>query len=355
MADLAELGFDSLFAEQFSLLPEHDNLLPARVCADSGDLFELVGCPARHGVLAGRLRYQAAGQQRPTTGDWVTVERDSEPAVITHVLERKTALVRRAAGSDRRAQIVAANVDVYFIVTSANLEFNPRRIERYLTAIWDSGAQPVLVLNKIDLLSDPAALVSQAEQVCGGAPVLPVSALTGQGMAALSAHLRAGQTFGFVGSSGVGKSSLINALCGRDIQTTARIGVDDKGDHTTTRRELVALPGRGVLVDTPGMRELGILLAGTGLDQTFSDVVQVAAGCRYRDCRHQGEPGCAVALAVDDGELSAERVASYLKLQREAAAAEARQSPQLAANTKRRWKAIHKRRRAYGKLRGGSD
>src|SRR5215218_5341995 len=254
---------------------------------------------------------------------------------------RRTAMVRRAADTDATAQMIAANVDVFCLVTSANRDFNPRRIERYLTAVWESGANPVVVLNKVDLVDDLAALTEDISAVALGVPTVEVSALTGVGIEALREHAGRGVTVGLVGSSGVGKSSLINRLVGRDVQHVSDIREDDaRGRHTTTRRELVLLPGGGVLIDTPGMRELGLLEDDGGIDATFADIAQIALACRFNDCLHESEPGCAVQAALSARTLDVSRLQSYRKLQRE-----------IAASERRRWRTIHKELRAREKAK----
>ena len=344
---LQELGYGPFFSGQMELLDDGVELAPARVVADSGGLVHLGGCGAELGELPGGL------DERPTTGDWVAVELvdGGERAVVRHVLERRTVLRRRSAGQTGRAQVVAANVDRFFVVTSANRDLNPRRIERYLAAVWDGGATPVVVLNKIDLVDDPSELLATIESVAPGVDVVGPSAEPGEGPDGLRAHLAPGRTVGFVGSSGVGKSSLINRLRGEGAGASATQDIrdDGKGRHTTTRRELVVLPDGGVLIDTPGMREFGVVSDAGGLDTVFEEVARWAESCRFRDCEHEGEPGCAVQGAVDAGKLSAERVASYGKLRREAAAAEARRDPVLGANVKRKWKSITKQMRGFSK------
>ena len=259
-------------------------------------------------------------------------------------------MIRRAADTDGTPQVVAANVDVICIVTSANRDLNPRRIERYLTAVWESGATPVVVLNKVDLVADVAPLIDTIASVAMAVPIVQVSAFTGVGIDALRAQVGRGRTVGLVGSSGVGKSSLINRLVGRDVQLVSDIREDDaRGRHTTTRRELVLLPGGGVLVDTPGMRELGLTEDGGGVDTAFAYVAELARDCRFNDCLHETEPGCAVQSALVSGALDADRLRSYRKLQRETAAAERRRDPVLAENERRRWKTIHKEMRAFSK------
>lgn len=339
------LGYTHYFSVQFDLLPNPNELTPARVSATSHGLYQLVGGWTGLAELSGKLRERLRPLERPTTGDWVAVTPGAERATIRHVLDRRTLLKRRAAFSEGTPQAIAANVDVFFIVTSANLELNPRRLERYLTAVWDSGADPVLVLNKVDLISDAEPLCDTLNGVAAGAPVVRVSAVSGAGMTYLLSHFPPESTVSFIGSSGVGKSTLANRLLGQPLQATQAVGAGAKGRHTTTQRELIVVPGRGALIDTPGMREFGVLEDEGGLDVAFADIARVAERCRFRNCQHEGEPACAVIEAAETGEIAAPRLASYHKLKREIAAAQRRLDPVLAANTKRRWKAIAKANR----------
>lgn len=356
MYSLNQLGFSEFFSQQLASL-DTPGLVPARVSATSQSRFQLLGCSAPFGELSGRLRHELQGAERPTTGDWVAVEEhltdgQVERAVIQAVLPRRTQLLRRAVRGGG-AQVVAANVDVFFIVTSANQDFSPRRLERYVTAVWDSGARPVIVLNKLDLTESPADFIAEIEAATPGADVLAMSALSGAGLEQLQALLQPGLSFGFVGSSGVGKSSLVNCLQGQATQATLDLRDDGTGRHTTTRRELIPLPGGSVLIDTPGMREFGVVATEDSLDTTFSDIAELAAQCRFHDCTHTTEPGCAVSLAAEAGTLGAERLAAYRKLQREAAAFERRSDPAQMNNAKRHWKTIHKQMRQFDKSNPG--
>jgi ribosome biogenesis GTPase len=345
---LESLGFDSFFSHQHELLGRSD-LVPARIAAVGKGTYWLRGCRAAIGELRGRLQHELDPCERPVVGDWVSVADTEDRAIIHRVLERRTAMARRAAGTQSGVQIVAANVDVFFVVTSANRDFNARRLERYLAAVWDSGADPVFVLNKTDLGGDIDEMVAAFESIGIGVPLVCASALTGTGVEDLRGHLGRGKTAGFIGSSGVGKSSLVNRLLGRDVQQVKAVRRDEKGRHATTRRELIELPGGGILIDTPGMRELGLVEDDGGLDHLFADILELAQDCRFRDCRHHGEPGCAVAAAVEAGRLDGARLESYLKLQREIAAAERRRDPTHAGRPKRRWKSISKAARQFNK------
>lgn len=347
---LADLGFRPFFAEQLQRL-ERSDLVPARVAADGQGVWHLAGCRAPVGELSGRLRNELVGVYRPAVGDWVAVADSDERAIIHHVCERRTVMVRRAAISTVKSQVIGANVDVFCVVTSANNDLNVRRIERYLAAIWDSGATPVIVLNKVDLVDDVVPMIDEIEAVALAVPIVRVSALTGAGLDGLRSHVGKGTTVAFVGSSGVGKSSLINRLLGRETQQVKAIRDDDaRGRHTTTRRELIVMPDGGVLVDTPGMRELGLTEDGGGVDATFADIAEIVSRCRFADCRHESEPGCAVREALAVGVIAQERWQSYRKLRREVAFFEARQDPMLAAERRRKWKVISRAMRANSKM-----
>ena len=315
------------------------------VATDAGDV------PAK---ISGRLARDAAEGGYPAVGDWVALTaRPGEGAATIHaVLPRRTVFTRKAADSVQTIQVIAANIDVALVVASMNADLKSRRIERYLAAAWQSGARPVVVLTKADLAEDPAAIVAEVEAVAVGAPVLAVSAVTGEGMAALAAHLTPGETCVLVGSSGVGKSTLVNALVGKALMDTGAIREDDdRGRHTTTHRELAPLPGGALMIDTPGMRELGLMDADDGVGAAFEDIEALTATCRFNDCGHTGEPGCAVRAALESGSLDPGRWRNFQKLRREIAHQERKEDRVAREAERRRWIAISKAQRAGRKPR----
>jgi ribosome biogenesis GTPase len=343
------LGFSSFFSEQLSEHPA--GLSPARVIAAHRGGYDVTGADRGVGIFALTPAWQRRpALERPAVGDFVLVD---DGGRLASVLRRRTQLLRRAAGTTGEAQVVAANVDRVFVVTSANHDFRPRRLDRYLAAIWDGGAEPVVVLNKIDLCGDPAPYLAA---VPPGVEVLLASALdatAGHGLESVRARMLPGQTVAFVGSSGVGKSTLLNALCGEQRQATAAIRAnDDRGRHTTTHRELFCLPDGRLLIDTPGMRELSLWLENHGLDAAFDDVTGLAASCRFGDCHHDSEPGCAVRSAINDGHLDAERLESLRKLEREQLHQAMRTDGGLRRQEQRRIKQVHKDARQRDRERG---
>lgn len=352
---LREWGWDEHFAAAFANVPLAD-AQPARVIETQRESLRVVTEEGeRTAHLAGRL-LQNEPHDLPAVGDWVAVHVLADAVIVQHVLERKGALARKLSGRATRPQVLAANVDVAFLVTSCNEDFSPRRLERYLTMAWEGGAQPVVVLNKADLTEEPQTFVAAVQAVALGVSVHAVSALRDGSLPALAEHLRPGRTVVLLGSSGVGKSTLVNHLMGQDVQAVREIrGADAKGRHTTTSRQLFRLPGGALVLDTPGLRELALWFSGSGLEQVFKDIEAVAEDCRFSDCTHRTEPGCAVQQAVREGTLPSDRLESYLRLRKELDYLERRADPQESANAKRRWRAIHKNVRAARKkgwLRG---
>jgi ribosome biogenesis GTPase / thiamine phosphate phosphatase len=349
--ELAALGWSPSRAEEF--VPHAAaGCVPARVAAQHRGGYVVYGEGGeRPAEVAGQLRHASLGQaDLPAVGDWVAVRdaEDAAAATIHSVLPRQTAFSRKAAGGGVE-QVVAANVDVVFLVGAFGADLNVRRLERYLTAGWESGADPVIVLNKSDLADDLAGATAEVEAIAFGVPVHVVSAAEGTGLEGLARHLEGNRTAALLGSSGVGKSSLVNRLLGSERQDVAALRADGRGRHTTTYRELIPLPGGGLLLDTPGMRELGLWDAGDGVDQTFADVAALAADCRFSDCAHEGEPGCAVLAAVEEGRLPAERLESYRKVLRELQHLDVKGDPRALAEARKRRRSFARslRRSAY--------
>jgi ribosome biogenesis GTPase len=353
---LEELGYSdrwrALFAAQAG--PGH---VPARVVrGDRGSLVAATGDGLVRATLAASLRRAASGpEDLPVAGDWIALDPapTHETALVHAVLPRTSAFVRGSAGVESTAQVIAANVDLVFVVHAIDRGVNRRRLERELALAWESGAVPVLVLSKSDLAEAPEAAMSAAQAIAPGVDVVITSAVAGHSVEGLRAYAPRGRTVALIGPSGVGKSTLINALLGERRQATAKVrSSDGKGRHTTVARELVPLPGGGVLLDTPGLRALDMIDAREGIASAFDDIETLAASCRFSDCGHGGEPGCAVAAAVAAGELSAERLASWHKLQREAQVAAMKSDVRLRKEEVRRWKIIHKSARRYFKDEG---
>jgi len=308
--------------KDFSRPPRNPSDLPARVTEVHKELFR-VWC--EHGETWARpkgslLREAAHYGDLPTVGDFVYVQYGRQShSLITELLPRRTKF-SRPDETGKREQLVAANFDCVWIVTSLNRDFHVGRVERYLAAAWQSGAQPVVMLTKADLCDDPEPYLLQIEKAAPGVHAHAVSAVTGQGLSDLEPYLRPGTTLALLGMSGVGKSSLINALLGEERLAVRDIREDDsRGRHTTTLRQLLPLPGGALVIDTPGMRELGLWEVDSGLEETFADIGELAGSCRFRDCAHRSEPGCAILAALADGTLEVSRYDSYMKLARETA------------------------------------
>ena len=354
MARLASLGWDARWAAAWRATLDgfdaREPLSPARVVAEHRERYTIVSAGGdTSAVLAGRARHDAVARENlPAVGDWVGVSASGEgTAVIRLVVPRRAAFVRKVAGNTTRAQVVAANVDVALIATALPDDLNARRLDRYLTLAWESGSIPLVLLTKCDLSDDVDAAIAEARISASGADVIAVSAVTGQGIDALASRLRPGSTAVLLGSSGVGKSTLVNRLLGADRQRTADLGLEGKGRHTTTHRELIRLTSGALLIDTPGMREMQLWSADEGLGTAFADLEACAERCRFRDCIHDGEPGCAVRAAVDAGELSAERLEHWHELLKELAYLARKQDQRASSELRRRIRTVMRSARRH--------
>jgi ribosome biogenesis GTPase len=332
-----------VFAEAFA--PYADHCIPARIALEHQHIYRVYTEEGETlARVRGRLRHQAERREAfPAVGDWVALTPGAagEEAAIEALLPRTSRFSRKVAGELTEEQVVAANIDTVFLVSGLDQDFNLRRIERYLTTAWDGGARPVILLNKADLAADVAAIVAEVDAIACGAPVHAVSSRDRIGLDALPRYLGVGQTCAFLGSSGVGKSTLINALLGVERQRTREVRESDsRGRHTTTSRELLVLPRGGLLVDTPGMREMQ--LWDGNLADAFADIETLGEHCHFRDCRHEEEPRCAVRAAVAEGRLDADRLDSFRKLQRELALQVRRQDQLAQIVEKRKLRVMHK-------------
>jgi ribosome biogenesis GTPase / thiamine phosphate phosphatase len=346
---LAALGWTDELEAAFTPHRER-GFRPARVVAEHrGGYYVRSELGDRLAHARGRLRDDEIWGGMPAVGDWVVVcDAPGERDAIEALLPRRTKVSRKTPWLKAEEHILVANVDTVVLVTGLDADFNARRLERYLTAAWDSGADPLIVLTKLDVLDDPGKLV-EAEAVAVGVPVHAVSNVTGEGLDELRALLRPARTFVLLGSSGTGKSTLANRLAGRTVMDTGDLRNDGRGRHTTRHRQLLMMPGGAILIDTPGLRELQIWEGD--LDSAFADIAELAAQCRFNDCAHSSEPDCAVRVALETGKLDAERWQNYLKLQRELRAIEARSSRRIQRELKSRWRARareSRRARRYG-------
>ena len=356
--NLQGLGYTTDFEREFTRIADgNGDLVPARIVREDRERFTAVTETGDVTLqLSGRFRHLTDRREDfPAVGDWVAaIASDDSTGIIQQVLPRKSSFRRQMVGTGERAeaQVIAANVDTVFLVSGLDRDFNLRRIERYLTIAWDSGATPVIVLNKADLADDLDSIIADTGSVAIGVDILAISAAQQSGIEQLTRYLRPGRTVALLGSSGVGKSTIVNALCGEQRMATRAVREDDqRGRHTTTHRELIMLPSGGLLIDTPGLRELQLWGDEDGLSRTFDDVESIAAGCKFRDCTHDSEPGCAVMAALADGSLDRGRWESYQKQQRELRFLARKQDRTLQQLEKDKWKKIHTQmRERYKKL-----
>ncbi|UPT74854.1 MAG: ribosome small subunit-dependent GTPase A [Elusimicrobiota bacterium] len=352
---LEDWGWDAGWADAFA--PDAAlKLLPARVAAQQRGLLTVATesgmRPAR---TTGAMRHKATGTaDLPAVGDWIACEANpgEETLTVRRILPRRTKLSRKAAGETLEEQIIAANLDAVVIMTALNADFNLRRLERFLAVVRESGAEPIVALNKADACAEPGPYLGDARTAAGDAAVIAISAKTGDGLAVLERWIKPGRTVGFVGTSGVGKSTLVNRLLGREaLKTKETRAGDERGRHTTTHRELFVLDGGGVLLDTPGMREMAFWEADQGFQESFADIETLAEQCRFKDCVHASEPGCAVKAAIESGSIPAARLESMNKLKKEMEFQKRRVDPAAAAETKRQWKSINKSLKKHPKYK----
>jgi ribosome biogenesis GTPase / thiamine phosphate phosphatase len=347
--NLAALGWTNELEGAFTTYAER-GFMPARVVAEHrGGYYVRSALGDRLASVRGRLRDDELWGGMPAVGDWVAVcDAPGDRFAIEALLPRRTKVSRKTPWLKAEEHILVANVDTVLLVGGLDADFNPRRLERYLTAAWDSGADPVIVLTKLDVCDDPGKL-AEAETVAIGVPIYPVSNVTGEGIDAVRGLLQPAKTFVLLGSSGTGKSTLANRLAGRTVMETAGLRNDGRGRHTTRHRQLLVMPGGAILIDTPGLRELQIWEGD--IDSAFADIAELAAQCKFNDCAHSTEPDCAVRTALETGELDEGRWANYVKLQRELRAIEARSSRRIQRELKSRWRARARetrRARRYG-------
>ncbi len=348
---LEDFGWTSSFEDHFRPHAEA-GWTPARVATTYTHLYRLLTPEGeRMAAVSGRLRHEARGSQDfPATGDFVAAELrpGEERATIHAVLPRTSCFSRKAPGNRAREQVVAANVDTVFLTAGLDGDFNPRRVERTLVLAWESGANPVVLLTKADICADVEAKRRAMEEAANGVPVLVTSANTGDGLPALDAYLLPGRTVALLGSSGTGKSTLVNRLLGYDRQRTLTVRAgDDRGRHATTHRELILLPSGALIIDTPGLREIQLWAGDSSLGETFSDITEFAEACHFRNCQHKGEPGCGVAAALADGRLDEARLENQRKLEKELHFLAVREDVGLQQAQKARWKSIHKQAKKH--------
>ena len=354
MSSKERLGWGPFFEEQVAHAPRA-NLSFARIVEEQRGAYRVAGDVEGWAEVSGRFRHEATcAADFPSVGDWVGISRSFSRSIIEWRLQRRSTVARAAAGIATDEQVLAANVDTIFLVTAMTRDLNPHRLERYLTLVWEAGAVPVIVLSKSDLSADPEAECDRIRSRIPFVDVIAVSAMDDDGLAALMPYLRPAHTIALLGSSGVGKSTLINRLLGRDTLRVNGLDANGKGRHTTTARQLVELDGGALLIDTPGMRELQPWADERAIDGAFDDIATIAERCRFADCTHANEPGCAVREAIDAGALDPDRLEHYRRLLREVAFQHRKRDKAAAAELKRKWKQLTRAAKALYRNRDRS-
>ncbi len=322
-------------------------LVPGRIIKENRNIYEIITNSGKFtSKVSGSFLYKATSKSDfPTIGDWVGVKIDNNIAVIECLLKRKSAFSRKSAGDISEEQIIAANIDHIFLVFALDggRNYTPGAVERFLTRAWDSGANPIIILNKSDLCSNSHDFVIETELLAPGVPIILSSTINGDGLQEIKQYITSGETIGFTGFSGVGKSALINALSSSEIMKTGEVRTGDhKGKHTTTHKELILLPNGGILIDSPGLKELQLWGDESSLEDTFSDIAELALHCKFRDCTHSGEPGCAVTDAISMGNLNERRLHNYNNMKKELRYTEARSKMSANAVEREKWKPVAK-------------
>lgn len=351
---LNKLGWNDFFEEYFNI-EEDNNLTVGRISAEYRSYYDVITDIGEiKGEISGKLRYTAESKcDFPVVGDWVVINiLDDDLAIINDVLPRKSLFKRKAPGNKFEEQILASNIDYIFLVTSLNQNYNLRRIERYVTISWESGAIPVVILSKSDLCDDIDSKIIEVESIAPGVDIHAISGITGEGVDNLRKYISEGDTICLLGSSGVGKSTLVNRLIGTEVMNTGIIRLEDgRGKHTTTHRQMISVPEGGLIIDTPGIREIALWDGSEGIEETFKDVENLSLQCKFSDCKHKTEPGCAVLKAISEGILSSDRLESYKKLQREIQYMERKQNKKLQIEEKKKNKSVKKYIRDIKKIR----
>jgi ribosome biogenesis GTPase len=355
---LKKLGWNDFFQRNYDEVKSSSgqDLIPARVSVEHLSNYKLYSeFGELSGTLAGKFHYQSQGHKNfPVVGDWVVVKKilNEEKAIIQQVLPRKTSFSRKEAGQKTEEQVIASNIDLVFLMSSMNVEFNPNRIQRYLALIYESGAKPVILLNKSDLAEDKEFYPERVKEINSSLPVHCISSKYHEGIGELKSYFCEGTTSAVIGSSGVGKSTFINELIGENYLETQEISFyKDRGTHTTTKRELIVLPSGGLIIDTPGMREVQLWESTEGLSEVYSDIENLELECKFTDCRHETEPGCAVQKAIEEGILTVERLKNFRKLQRESERFEKKKNKNERNLEKRKFKQLSKNIKSYYKFK----